>query len=249
VDAADPGASRDPGPSRYPGPSRDPGPAQDHSHAGAEHVHLAGGLSHPEGEFVRLAADADRPEGRDDRRAPTRPPARTRARKAALDILFESEQRGLDTGATLGDRQSDAAGGGPVVRDYTVELVLGVRAERARIDDLLSTYAESWALDRMAAVDRTILRLAAWELLAAPDVPAGVAISEAVGLARDLSTDASPAFVNGVLARIRDVVPRPAPVPPAVDASTTGPSAAEPDPDDPGSAGGDRSDQEAFETP
>ena len=97
------------------------------------------------------------------------------------------------------------------MRDYTVELVLGVREQRARIDDLLSTYAESWALDRMAAVDRTILRIAAWELLAAPDVPAGVAISEAVSLAGDLSTDASPAFVNGVLARIRDVVPRPAP--------------------------------------
>jgi len=194
-----------------PDPRRDQ-PGADHVHAGAEHVHLAGGLSHPEGEFVRLPVDHARPEGRDDRRAPTRPPARTRARKAALDILFESEQRGLDTGATLEDRRADAAAGGPAVRDYTVELVLGVRGRRARIDELLSTYAEGWALDRMAAVDRTILRLAAWELLDAPDVPAGVAISEAVGLARDLSTDASPAFVNGVLARIRDVVPRPAPV-------------------------------------
>ena len=231
----------------------------DHDHPGAEHVHLAGGLSHPEGEFVRLAADVDHPEGRDDRRTPTRPPARTRARKAALDILFESEQRTLDTGATLTERQADAAAGGPVVRDYTVELVLGVRAQRARIDDLLSTYAESWSLDRMAAVDRTILRIATWELLAAPDVPAGVAISEAVGLARDLSTDSSPAFVNGVLARIRDVVPRPTPTAaePSTAASATAASATAAsataasvaaEPAGPVTDGADPA-QEAFDTP
>lgn len=141
---------------------------------------------------------------------PARPrtSTRTRARKAALDILFESDLRGLDTGATLADRQSAAAAGGPVVRDYTAELVAGVQRERARIDDLLSTYTEGWTVDRMAAVDRNILRLAVWELLEAADVPAGVVIAEAVGLAGELSTDASPAFVNGVLARIRDVVPR-----------------------------------------
>ncbi len=144
----------------------------------------------------------------DDPVARPRPPARTRARKAALDILFESDLRGLATGATLADRQSDAAAGGAVVRDYTAELVAGVQRDGVRIDDLLSTYAEGWTIDRMAAVDRNILRIAVWELIGAPDVPAGVVISEAVGLAGDLSTDASPAFVNGVLARIRDAVPR-----------------------------------------
>lgn len=140
---------------------------------------------------------------------PGRPPARTRARKAALDILFESDLRGLATGETLGQRRSEQAAGGAVVRDYTAELVTGVRSEQPRIDELLTTYAEDWPLDRMAAVDRNILRLATWELIAAPDVPAAVVIAEAVGLAQDLSTDSSAAFVNGVLSRIREAVPRP----------------------------------------
>lgn len=168
-----------------------------------------------------------------------RPSARTRARKAALDILFESELRGLDTGATLRDRQSAAAGqpGEPAVRPYTVELVDGVRDQRERIDELLTTYTQGWPLDRMAAVDRNILRLAVWELLGA-DVPVGVAISEAVGLAAQLSTDSSAAFVNGVLARIRDAVPRRTPNDPAE------PVAAVTD-----ESGGHPSTQETLDTP
>ncbi len=165
-------------------------------------------------------------------RRPGRPPARTRARKAALDILFESEQRGLATGATLADRQSAATAGEQPVRGYTAELVTGVRDQRVRIDDLLTTYTRDWTLDRMAAVDRNILRLAVWELLAAPDVPAAVAIAEAVGLAGQLSTDSSAAFVNGVLARINDAVGRPVADAPA------GPG-----------TGGEPAPQEALDTP
>ena len=77
----------------------------------------------------------------------------------------------------------------------------------ARIDELISEYAESWTMDRMPAVDRNVLRIGVYELLWADDVPDGVAISEAVLLARDLSTDASPAFVNGLLARIAGLKP------------------------------------------
>ena len=79
---------------------------------------------------------------------------------------------------------------------------------RARIDELLGTYSSGWALDRMPAVDRNVLRLGVFELLWCPDVPAPVVIDEAVSLVRGLSTDESPAFVNGVLARILDLRPR-----------------------------------------
>ena len=93
------------------------------------------------------------------------------------------------------------------VPDYAAELVRGVASHRERIDSLISENAVDWTLDRMPAVDRNILRLGIYELLWADDVPDGVAISEAVRLAQDLSTDASPAFVNGLLARIKDLKP------------------------------------------
>ena len=131
-------------------------------------------------------------------------PARSKARKRALDVLFEAEVRGEPVLDLLGERVADAA---PPVAPYAVELVRGVQAHRDRIDELLSTYAEDWTLDRMAAVDRNVLRIGAYELLWADDVPDGVAISEAVALARDLSTDASPAFVNGLLARLLEIKP------------------------------------------
>ena len=91
--------------------------------------------------------------------------------------------------------------------EYSVELVEGVVAHRTRIDELLTTYAQGWSLDRMPAVDRTILRLGAYELLWRDDIPDAVAISEAVGLARDLSTDESPGFVIGLLARLLELKP------------------------------------------
>jgi transcription antitermination protein NusB len=125
--------------------------------------------------------------------------ARTKARKRALDIVFESELRGLAVGQTLGDRQAAA---NPPLNPYTVTLVEGVIAHQADIDDLLSTYATGWTLDRMPAVDRTVLRLAVFELIYVDEVPSAVAINEAVTLVKDLSTDESPSFVNGVLSRI-----------------------------------------------
>jgi N utilization substance protein B len=131
-------------------------------------------------------------------------PARSKARKRALDILFEAELRGSPVLELLAERVSL---GSPPVPEYAADLVRGVAAHSARIDELISQYAEGWTLGRMPAVDRNVLRIGVYELLWAPDVPDGVAISEAVLLARDLSTDASPAFVNGLLARIAELKP------------------------------------------
>ena len=130
--------------------------------------------------------------------------ARTKARKRALDVLFEADQRGADVLATLAER---VAVGEPPVPDYAIALVEGVVAQGERIDELLTTYSEGWSLDRMPAVDRAILRLSTYELLWRDDVPDAVVINEAVGLARQLSTDESPAFVNGLLARLLDLKP------------------------------------------
>ena len=130
--------------------------------------------------------------------------ARTKARKRALDVLFEADQRGADVLETLADR---VALGEPPVSDYTVALVEGVVAQGERIDELLTTYSQGWSLDRMPAVDRAVLRLGTFELIWRDDVPDAVVISEAVGLARQLSTDESPAFVNGLLARLLDLKP------------------------------------------
>jgi N utilization substance protein B len=130
--------------------------------------------------------------------------ARTKARKRAVDILFEAEQRKLPPVQVLADRvaQSD-----PAVPEYTVSLVEGVTAHLDRIDELLSTYSQGWTLDRMPAVDRALLRIGAFEVLFADDVPDAVAVNEAVDLARSLSTDDSPAFVNGLLGRIVELKP------------------------------------------
>ena len=125
--------------------------------------------------------------------------ARSKARKRALDILFEADQRGIDPLKLLADRVVDPAA---VVPEYAVSVVEGVIEHRERIDELLSTYAQGWTLARMPAVDRSVLRLGAWELLFNDEVPDAVAIDEAVELARSLSTDESPGFVNGLLARL-----------------------------------------------
>jgi transcription antitermination protein NusB len=126
--------------------------------------------------------------------------SRTKARKRAVDVLYEAEARGLDATATLAERVALAD---PPVNDYTVELVEGVQANRARIDNILSGYAEGWPLDRMPDVDRAVLRLAVYELLYRSDVPDAVAIDEAVELVKSLSTDESPRFVNGLLGRVQ----------------------------------------------
>jgi transcription antitermination protein NusB len=125
--------------------------------------------------------------------------ARSKARKRALDVLFEADQRGTDPIATLSDwvRRAD-----PPVPDYAVTLVEGVVLHRERIDEVLESYAEDWSLERMPPVDRAVLRIALYELLWCDAVPDAVAIDEAVELAKSLSTDASPAFVNGLLSRV-----------------------------------------------
>jgi len=133
-------------------------------------------------------------------------PARSKARKRALDLLYEAELRGEPVLELLDQRAAEAS---PPVVPYAAHLVRGVQEHRERIDELLAAHAEDWTLDRMPAVDRNNLRIGVYELLWADDVPDGVAISEAVQLARSLSTDASPAFVNGVLARLLELKPSP----------------------------------------
>jgi transcription antitermination protein NusB len=125
--------------------------------------------------------------------------ARSKARKRALDVLFEADLRGTDPAATLSAWIERAD---PPVQDYARVLVEGVVVNRERIDSLLTAYAEAWSLERMPLVDRTVLRLAAFEILFCPDIPDAVAIDEAVELAKSLSTNESPAFVNGVLAKL-----------------------------------------------
>jgi transcription antitermination protein NusB len=130
--------------------------------------------------------------------------ARSKARKRALDILFEADLRGLPTLELLSERQSV---GDMPVQPYAAELVRGVATHIDRIDELISWNLVDWTLERMPVVDRNILRIGVYELLWADDVPDGVAISEAVLLVSDLSTDASPSFVNGLLARIAGLKP------------------------------------------
>jgi N utilization substance protein B len=130
--------------------------------------------------------------------------ARSKARKRALDILFEADVRGLPTLQLLSERQSV---GDVPVQPYAAELVRGVATHSERIDELISWNLVDWTLERMPAVDRNILRIGVYEVLWADGVPDGVAISEAVALAQDLSTDNSPTFVNGVLARIKSDKP------------------------------------------
>ena len=130
--------------------------------------------------------------------------ARSKARKRALDLLFASEVRERPAVEALEEElaaERTRAGGRPVA-DYTGRLVRGVSEHRARIDDLLATYSQGWALDRMPSVDRNVLRLGIFEVLYVDDVPDAVAVSEAMNLVRELSTDESPAFVNGVLGTI-----------------------------------------------
>jgi N utilization substance protein B len=126
--------------------------------------------------------------------------ARSKARKRALDILFASELRSEDPVVAL--ERAIEAGEGPT-NDYTSTLVRGVVEHLDRIDEVLTTYSKGWTLGRMPAVDRNVLRIGVYELLwGDEDVPETVAVSEALHLVQDLSTDDSPAFVNGLLGSI-----------------------------------------------
>ena len=125
--------------------------------------------------------------------------ARGKARKRALDVLYAAEMRGEQPLQAL--ERVIADGDGPT-NAYTSTLVHGVAEHQVRIDELLSSYAQGWTLTRMPAVDRNVLRLGVYELLYVDDVPDGVAVSEAMSLVRELSTDDSPSFVNGLLGSI-----------------------------------------------
>jgi transcription antitermination protein NusB len=135
---------------------------------------------------------------------------RHQARKRAVDLLFEAEARGLtpadvaEARNALAQTQSDVSQLNP----YTVTVARGVTEHTAHIDDLIASHLQGWTLERLPAVDRAILRVAVWELLHADDVPEPVAVDEAVELAKQLSTDDSPGFVNGVLGQIMLVTPQ-----------------------------------------
>jgi transcription antitermination protein NusB len=135
---------------------------------------------------------------------------RHQARKRAVDLLFEAEARGLtpaeaaNTRTALAEAKPDVAPLNP----YTAKVARGVSEHAAHIDDLIASHLQGWTLERLPAVDRAILRVAVWELLHADDVPGPVAVDEAVELAKELSTDDSPGFVNGVLGQVMLVAPQ-----------------------------------------
>jgi N utilization substance protein B len=135
---------------------------------------------------------------------------RHQARKRAVDLLFEAEARGI-TSAEAADSRSALAVTNPEVsplNPYTATVARGVTEHGAHIDELISSHLQGWTLERLPAVDRAVLRVAVWELLYADDVPEPVAVDEAVELAKELSTDESPGFVNGVLGQVMLVTPQ-----------------------------------------
>lgn len=135
---------------------------------------------------------------------------RHQARKRAVDLLFEAEVRGIsaaevvDTRAALAEAKPDIAR----LHPYTAAVARGFSEHAAHIDDLITAHLRGWTLDRLPAVDRAILRVSVWELLHAADVPEPVVVDEAVQLAKELSTDDSPGFVNGVLGQVMLVTPQ-----------------------------------------
>ena len=135
---------------------------------------------------------------------------RHQARKRAVDLLFEAEARGLTPAEIAEGRATLAVGDSEMstLNPYTVTVARGVTEHSAHVDDLISAHLQGWTLDRLPAVDRAVLRVAVWELLYAEDVPEPVAVDEAVELAKSLSTDESPGFVNGVLGQVMLVTPQ-----------------------------------------
>lgn len=144
-----------------------------------------------------MASSQDSPTGKPNS-------ARSKARRRALEILFEAEQREVTPMSALTARREKID---QIINPYTVDLVQGVTAMVEQIDEYLQTYSQGWTLERMPAVDRIILRMGSWELLFNDDVPDAVAVSEAVELAKVLSTDDSPQFVNGLLGRLQQMKP------------------------------------------
>jgi N utilization substance protein B len=130
--------------------------------------------------------------------------ARGKARNRALDVLFEAEQRSVSAFDVMRARREKTD---QIINPYTLEIVEGVVSQQTAIDEFLETYSQGWTLERMPSVDRIILRIGTWELLYNDDVPDGVAVSEAVALAKTLSTDESPSFINGLLGRLQQLKP------------------------------------------
>ena len=128
--------------------------------------------------------------------------ARSKARKAALDLLYEADIRGISVGVILSQRLETLE---YLIRDYTRELLTGVVEHRSRIDELIVTYSQGWDFDRMPVLDRNILRLSLFELLLGRDIPEAVAIDEALELAKTLSTEESSSYIHGVLATISKI--------------------------------------------
>jgi N utilization substance protein B len=136
--------------------------------------------------------------------------ARHKARRRAVDLLFEAEARDVDVSELIAERVQLSAGDASVapVNPYTSTLVEGVADDLDRVDGTIESYLQDWTLSRLPAVDRAILRVAVWELFHANDVPPVVAVDEAVELAKELSTDDSPGFINGVLGQVVRVAPQ-----------------------------------------
>ena len=138
----------------------------------------------------------------------TQMPARRKARKRALDVLYEADMRDLPPVQVLATYLDRIAKPRPDHLDYTVSLIEGVAKNLDRIDELIASYAEGWTIDRMPVVDRNLARIAVYELLYVPEIDDPVAISEAVALAKQMSTDDSPRFLNGILGRIAEFATR-----------------------------------------
>jgi len=128
--------------------------------------------------------------------------ARAKARRRALEFLFEAEQRGADPLEVAVSRRENSE---IVLNEYSLTILEGVVAHQERIDEILESYVRGWSIERMPSVDRIALRIGVWELLYNDEVPDAVAVSEAVANVRDLSTDDSPEVVNGALGRIQQI--------------------------------------------
>lgn len=132
--------------------------------------------------------------------------ARSKARKQALDLLYESDIRGTDLLVLLQSREVIEEGpDARPIREYTRSLVEGIYEHKRKIDELISTYAQGWDMDRLPAVDRNILRLGIYEVLWIENLEDGIVIDQALSLAKDLSTDDSAGFIHGVLGRISSI--------------------------------------------
>lgn len=127
--------------------------------------------------------------------------ARRKARRRAVEVLYEADVRGISVDEVIERRRAQPE---PPINEFTENLSRSINERRGRIDELLGAYAIGWTLERMPVVDRNILRMGAYELLWDEEIPDGVAIAEAVGVAKELSADESPSFISGLLSRLME---------------------------------------------